>query len=271
MTVRKPACGGVYHSARVAAGYAFARPPVHDGIVQLIAARLGVTADRRRQRALDVGCGAGRSTAPLAQLAGTIVGVEPAPAMLEHHAAVAPAAWFVVGDAEALPFAGRTFDVITCAGALNYTDVDRALAEIARVLARAGALAVYDFSAGRRCRGAADLEGWFEAFERRYPFPAGYALDVAALDYGRAGLRLASYEPFDVALPMTRDAYLAYVLSETNVQRAVTDGVPDADIRDWCRATLEPLFDRGALDVCFEGYLAYIVHQRARLSPERRR
>jgi SAM-dependent methyltransferase len=263
MPSRERASRDLYDSARLAAGYAFARPPVHPHVIRRIAGRLGLTAGARLPRALDAGCGAGRSTAPLAELADSVVGIDPAAAMLEHHRAVAPAARFAVADAEALPFPARTFDLVTCAGALNYTDVDRALREIARVMAPAGTLVIYDFSAGRRCRGAADLDAWFGTFERRYAFPSGYALEVAALDYGGAGLRLASCDTFEIALDLALDTYLAYVLSETNVQRAVSGGVPEADVRDWCRGTLEPLFAQAPLEVLFDGYVACITKRAA--------
>ena len=59
----------VYDSERLAAGYAFDRPPVHEQILR--SARL----TRHADRALDVGCGAGLSTAALAPLARQAVGL----------------------------------------------------------------------------------------------------------------------------------------------------------------------------------------------------
>src|SRR5215213_47994 len=155
--------GDIYNSARVAAAYAFARPPVHPLIVQRMAAH--VTLERQPvSRALDVGCGAGRSTAALASVARSVVGIEPAAAMLVHHRAVAPRASFVVGYAEALPFATASFDLVTAAGSLNYTEPGRSLAEFARVLGVGGVLAIYDFSSGRRSHAAPSLDSWFAAF-----------------------------------------------------------------------------------------------------------
>jgi ubiquinone/menaquinone biosynthesis C-methylase UbiE len=98
---------GVYDGERLAAAYAFDRPPVHEQVVRL--ARL----ERRAFRALDVGCGAGLSTAALAPLARHVVGVEAASAMLAHRRTVAPHAGFVVGAAERLPFAAGSFDLVT--------------------------------------------------------------------------------------------------------------------------------------------------------------
>jgi SAM-dependent methyltransferase len=250
--------GDIYNSERVAAAYAFARPPVHPLVVRRMAGH--ATFERRPvSRALDVGCGAGRSTAALASVARSVVGIEPAAPMLVHHRAVAPRASFVVGRAEALPFPPGSFDLVTAAGSLNYTDAGRSLAEIARVLVRGGALVIYDFSSGRRSSRAPSLESWFSAFEHRYPFPSGYAMDVERLPYDRAGLRLAGYEPFEIAVPLTFEAYLAYVLSEANVERAIVSGVPEPDIAAWCRETLARVFGAASLPVLFNGYIAYVA------------
>jgi SAM-dependent methyltransferase len=248
----------MYNSARLASGYAFSRPPVHPLVIERIVAHRILRA-RRITRALDVGCGAGRSTAALIPVAHTVVGVEPAAAMLAHRRAVAPGASFVVGRAEELPFANASFDLVTAAGSLNYTDRSRSLGQIARVLTPGGVLAIYDFSGGRRCHAAAALEAWFSDFEQRYSYPPGYALDVPRLDYESAGLRLVEYDPFEVAVALTLDAYLAYVLSEANVERAVAAGAPEADIAAWCRERLTPLFGSRMLAVLFTGYVAYVT------------
>ncbi|MGB7159315.1 MAG: methyltransferase domain-containing protein, partial [Tepidisphaeraceae bacterium] len=178
--------------------------------------------------------------------------------MLTHCRAVAPGAAFVVGRAEAIPFAGNTFDLITAAGSLNYADLDRFLPEAARVLSADGVLVVYDFSAARRFADAPELDAWFDAFETRYPFPPGYALDVQGLPYGRFGLRLDAHEPFEVSLPMTRDAYLRYAMSETNVEQAIGSAAPEHDIRAWCAQTLSAFFAEGRRDIVFTGYVAYV-------------
>ncbi|WP_345409070.1 class I SAM-dependent methyltransferase [Nonomuraea salmonea] len=133
----------VYDNERLAAGYAFDRPPVHRRILE--SARL----ESPVGRALDIGCGAGVSTAALVPWARQVVGVEPVPAMLAHRRAVAPSARFIVGTAEALPFGAASFGLVTAAGSLNYTDLPPALAEVARVLTSDGVFLLYDFAKGR--------------------------------------------------------------------------------------------------------------------------
>lgn len=158
----------VYGGARIAAGYAFDRPPVHERLLRPLAGRT------RAVRALDVGCGAGLSTAALAPYADTVVGLEPVASMLAHRAAVAPGALFAVGTAERLPFGAESFDLVTAAGCLNYVDLDLFLPEVARVLAGGGRLYIYDFTEGRHAVGDTALADWFARFEQRFPWPGGY-------------------------------------------------------------------------------------------------
>jgi SAM-dependent methyltransferase len=246
----------IYDSPRLAAGYAFDRPAVHPQIIQAIGLHLHLST--RVARALDIGCGAGLSTVALEPLAEDIVGIEPAPAMLQHHRVVALHARFVVGQAERLPFPAATFDLMTAAGSVNYVDLDRFLPEVARVLTPTGVLVIYDFSAGRRFRDNTQLEAWYCSFEHHYPSSPGYALDVRGLAYDRAGLCLDGYEEMVVAVPMHVDAYLAYILSETRIERAIAQGVSEAAIRDWCQATVSRVFGNEVQDVLFGAYVAYV-------------
>jgi len=250
------AADDVYASARMAAGYAFSRPPVHPRIMDRVRDDLRI--ESPVARALDIGCGAGRSTAALEPVARHVVGLEPVRGMLAHWRAVAPGASFVVARAEQLPLLARSVDIVTAAGALNYVDLDLFLPELARVLAPDGVMVIYDFSAGRRLRSSDALDAWFAEFERRYPPKPGYDMDVRALGYRTAGLRLEAFEPFDVAVPMTLQAYVAYAMSETGVELAVARGVAEADIGAWCEATLSGILDDQPRDVLFDAYIAYV-------------
>lgn len=248
----------LYHSPRLAAGYARSRPPVHAQIVDAVRKRFEELGIERAGLALDLGCGAGLSTEALSPLAARVVGLEPALPMLAHHAAAAPKALFVAGRAEELPFRDSAFDLLAAAGSLNYTNLALVLPEAARVLDPDGAFIVYDFSAGRRLVDDPRLDRWFASFEGRYPFPPGYAMDVRELGFADAGLRLVRFEEFHVVVAMTAGTYQAYAMSETNVEQAVASGVPEESIAAWCGETLGEIFGDGARDVLFDAYVAYI-------------
>jgi SAM-dependent methyltransferase len=248
--------GDIYDSRRLAHGYAFHRPPLHPRVLALVAEDLGIATPVGR--ALDIGCGAGLSTAALAPLARVTVGLDPAADMLTYRRQVAPHGRFVVARAEAPPFSAGSFDLVTAAGSLNYVDLSRFLPEASRLLVADGTLVVYDFSSGRRLLDDPALERWFAAFEERYPFPPGYAFDLARLNDDRAELRIDHRRDFVVGLPLTAAAYLDYVLTESNVEQAIAAGARDEDVREWCRAGLAPIFGDGARDVQFEGYIVYV-------------
>jgi SAM-dependent methyltransferase len=245
----------VYDSERLAAAYATDRPSIHGQILE--AARLG----RQARRALDVGCGAGLSTAALLPLARQVVGLEPVAAMLAHRRVVAPDARFVIGQAERLPFAAGAFDLVAAAGSLNYTDLPVAFAEIARVLTQDGTFALYDFSTGGSSPSGNELADWFDSFVRRFPWPPGWLpFDVRELPLAEYGLHLAGYTDVETLVPMAFDPYLRYMLSETNVESAIAAGACNAEeARDWCRETLQAIFADGEVTVMIPGYVATLA------------
>jgi len=225
-------------------------------MVEAIPDCLGTTTQFRL--VLDVGCGAGLSTAALEPFSQTVIGLEPVPAMLTYSRFVAPRSLFLVAQAERLPFRAGLFDLITAAGSLNYVDLGLFLPEAARVVAAEGAMVIYDFSEGRRVRESERLSQWFFEFQRRYPPPPDYDLDVRGLAYEQSGLRLQGYRDISVPIRMSLDSYLPYVMTETSVEAAIARGVPEADIRGWCAKTLLDVFRDTSLDVLFDGYLAWV-------------
>ena len=248
----------IYDSPRLAYGYAFHRPPLHPKIIQT--AQTLFQLNTHFDRALDLGCGAGISTNALNSSSGITIGLEPIPGMLSFCHTVAPASKFLSGRAEHLPFAFQSFDLITAAGVLNYADLTLVLPEVARVLRSDGVFLIYDFSNGRRMRGNVALEDWYHTFKQRYPSIPGYAQDMRRLQFQSFGLRLKAYQALELELPMTLNAYLNYILSGTNVERAITDGVLETEIRAWCQSTLAPIFQSPSCTILFEAYIAQVIH-----------
>jgi SAM-dependent methyltransferase len=243
----------------MAAGYAAARPAVHPRVIALLRTWLG---QGRVTRAADVGCGAGLSTRPLLSLADVCVGFDPAEAMVRAARRVTPGATFVAAAAERMPLRTGTVDLLAAAGSLNYTaHLDQVWSEARRVLARRGCFAVYDFGPGRASPDGPALDAWFSSFVARYPYPLSQArsLSPQILADLAHGFEIARAEPFEVALPMTADAYRAYMLTETNVQAATRDGVALGDVDAWCAATLAAVFGDHPRNVRFAGYLAQLA------------
>jgi ubiquinone/menaquinone biosynthesis C-methylase UbiE len=248
-----PADPRVYDSDRLARRYALSRPPVHDTICAKLFAALPENHEVRS--ALDVGCGAGASAAALVTHATRVVGIDPSLPMLLQARRRLPTVTFVQAKADALPASTASIDLVTAAGSLNYTDIDLSLAEVARVLSPTGHLAVYDFSTGRVLPRDASSDSRFRSFEQRFPWPSGYPMDLARLPYTAHGLSLAFCDTFVVEISMSADEYLEYVMGETNVEAAISEGLSEFDARDACRMLFEPLFTGGSRNVGFNSVL----------------
>jgi len=98
------------------------------------------------QRWLDVGCGTGAFTELVLTHCspGSIVGVEPAAAQIDHARRRIPAGEFRTADATALPFADGEFDIVASALVINFIpDRAKALAEMRRVLRPGGMVTAY--------------------------------------------------------------------------------------------------------------------------------
>ncbi|TQS41349.1 class I SAM-dependent methyltransferase [Cryptosporangium phraense] len=96
-------------------------------------------------RVLDVGCGSGEFLASLG--ARGVAGADPSPAMVQLAAAAAPGADVRVADAEALPWADDSFDLVTAINALQFADdPDAAVAEMLRVTVPGGHVAVANWA-----------------------------------------------------------------------------------------------------------------------------
>ena len=161
---------------------------------------------------------------------------------------VAPGADFVVGGAESLPFARESVDLITAAGSLNYADPELFFGEARRVLRPGGVVVVYDFSTGRSLRESPQLDEWFERFVERYPWPPNEArvINADVLREVATGFMVSS-EDFEIGVRMGLDAYVEYMMTETNVAFAIRNGaVRRGRARVVCRNVAADLRRRGA-------------------------
>jgi len=94
-------------------------------------------------RLLDVGCGIGLVSEPLARLGYAVTGIDPSPHSLElareRAARAGLAIGYRVGRGEDLPYPDASFEVVTCCDVLEHVeDLPRVLSELARVLTPGG-------------------------------------------------------------------------------------------------------------------------------------
>jgi ubiquinone/menaquinone biosynthesis C-methylase UbiE len=110
--------------------------------------------------AIDLACGPGTYTRPLAARVRHVIGADLTPAMVEKARAEAARDGianieFVCADIYALPFADGAAGIVSCGYAFHHmTDPARALAEMARVLQPGGRVAITDIIVPEGCDGA---------------------------------------------------------------------------------------------------------------------
>ncbi len=109
-------------------------------------------------RVLDVGCGSGLFAKLTAALGARVDGLDAADGLVEIARRRAPGATFSSGDMEELPYADRTFDVVTAINVFHHAaDPDHALIEASRVAKRGGQIVIATWGAPDRCEAAACL------------------------------------------------------------------------------------------------------------------
>ena len=91
---------------------------------------------------LELGAGTGKLTDQLVALGHDVHATDPDAAMLEVLRGRLPEVRTTVASAEEIPAPDRSVDVVVCAQAFHWFDLDRALPEIARVLKTGGRLAL---------------------------------------------------------------------------------------------------------------------------------
>jgi demethylmenaquinone methyltransferase / 2-methoxy-6-polyprenyl-1,4-benzoquinol methylase len=132
--------------------------PVYDAMNRVMTAGLDQRWRRETARAvvrpgdavLDACCGTGDLAVAAAREGGRVTGLDFSERMLERARRKAPALEWLEGDLLALPFADGSFDAATVGfGVRNVDDLERALAELRRVLSPGGRVGILEITQPR--------------------------------------------------------------------------------------------------------------------------
>jgi demethylmenaquinone methyltransferase / 2-methoxy-6-polyprenyl-1,4-benzoquinol methylase len=132
-------------------------------------------------RVLDVATGTGDLAIELARRGCEVVGSDFSEEMLQRARVKAPQLRFEVGDALDLPYSDDDFDAATVGfAARNFSDLERSLCELARVVRAGGRVVVLDFTTPTRPPLSTFYALWFDQI---VPVLGRLAGDAAAYNY----------------------------------------------------------------------------------------
>jgi ubiquinone/menaquinone biosynthesis C-methylase UbiE len=196
----------------------------------------------RAAKVADIGAGTGKSTRAMQARGAWLVAVDHGVQMLEVLRSRTPAVPVVLADANALPFADGSLDLVTFAQSWHWVDLSRAPADVVRVVRPGGAIAMWwNFAEPRG-------EAWLEGHRERLSAVGHQQIsehvdfswrairhEFADLDVATTRVRWERTVPKDVILDEARSKSYVVALGEEGV-RAFIDRerelLPDGELRE---------------------------------------
>ncbi|KAH9507374.1 hypothetical protein Btru_057944 [Bulinus truncatus] len=140
----------LYKGKALAKNYANYRPEYPKKVYDEIMSYHNEVSTNGHQLAVDVCCGTGLSTLPLVPLFDEVVGVDVSEDLMEYVPKDIPNLKVLVCPAEKMTMIGSgTVDLVTIASGLHWTDIDKFLQEVKRILKPGGTFAAYTWQAER--------------------------------------------------------------------------------------------------------------------------
>jgi SAM-dependent methyltransferase len=250
----------LFDHARVAEGYAHARPYLHPDVFARV--RAWLPAGTRFERALDVGCGTGLSSLALADLAAQVVGIDAATSMLKR-ARRSTRVRYAASLAEDLPFRPGSFDLVVACGSIDWVDRARFLPRVAELLRPGGWLVPLDFGDRGRSDEAPGLERWYrDVFQRDFPAPPTRDPYVTREEAACHGFSEPVLHEFEQSWSFTAQQYAQFLASESAVVARVEYGGARAeDVVATLEADLTPLLGGRERRLVFGGYAQLLQYR----------
>ena len=190
-----------------AADYERARPSYPVQAIETLKSEVGIGPGRR---VCDLAAGTGKLTRLLVPTGAAVVAVEPVPGMRAQLAEVLPEIDVLDGTAEAIPLDDASVDAVTVAQAFHWFKFEPALAEIRRVLAPDGSIAILFNQRDERVPWVKTWNDVIEWHSRRIAYYQNTDWTALLQDNGfeQVGYRSTEWDQ-----PLTRDLLAARVRS----------------------------------------------------------
>lgn len=194
-------------------------------------------------RALDVGCGTGRSTVALSEIAAEVVGLDSSREMLAL-VKTRERIHYTEARAERMPFADAAFGLVNVACAFHWFTRREFLLEARRVLRPGGWLVIYNHGIVGKMNGNDAYERWNKVqYLGRYPIPPRNDQPFTASDAVACGFVSSRDEKFTHELEFTPTQLVSYLLTQSNIIAAVEAGSEDLPaVARWLMDCVRPMF-----------------------------
>lgn len=169
--------------------------------------------------ALDVGCGEGRFCRQLKAEGIRSVGIDPAPAMIDHARKLDPEGDYRTEGAEVLGFDDGVFDlVVSYLSLIDIPDATAAIREMSRVLKPGGTLLIANLTNFNSAGDVAEL-GWTQTVDGRRAFALDHYLEERSAWIAWRGIRIINWHR-----PLS--TYMTLLLEQGLVLRHFSEPAP---------------------------------------------
>ncbi len=215
-------------------------------------------------RAVDVGCGTGKSTRALKSLAQRVDGIDSSAAMLEFAEAV-PDVYYHCASAEEMPFEDATVNLITASSALHWFDRRRFLQEVHRILVPGGYFVVYENGFPGRMIGNDRFHEWQQRLYQRFPRTPRDNRPFTEDDALEFGLEFNGRENYQNVVDFSLEELSLYLSTQSNAVESIERGSLSAEqFRKLVERECAEFLTAGRASFEFAGFVWYLRKVAAR-------